>query len=138
MNEAFAYALIHDDSIDTPVCTSDVFLRKFIVTPEKEVVSTPYSQVLSWASKSQLAVLDELSKYLDLSGEDRVSYAYDEFRKATDADAQTGNPRAVHMIRFIRMAKSVILAHILQTGSDDMIKGKYSALIQAESANPLR
>ena len=28
MDEAFAYSLIHDTSIDVPVCTSDIYLRQ--------------------------------------------------------------------------------------------------------------
>ena len=46
MNEAFAYALIHDVSIDTPVCTSDVFLRRFVKTPDDVVFAIPYHDVL--------------------------------------------------------------------------------------------
>ena len=61
MNEAFAYALIHDVSIDTPTCTSDVFLRRFVKMPDSAVFATPYSNVLPWAAPAQRAALEGLS-----------------------------------------------------------------------------
>jgi len=138
MNEAFAYALIHDDSIDTPVCTSDVFLRKFITTKDEDVVVTPYAQVQAWAAPAQLAALTALSKYLDLTGEDRLAKAYHEFRNFTDGNPETTDPRAVHVIRFVRLAKSVVLAHTLQGSSNETVKARFAKLLKAESGNPLR
>ena len=48
MDEAFAYTLIHDDSIDTPVCTSDVFLRRFV--PDAGIQLCPYLRGLELES----------------------------------------------------------------------------------------
>jgi hypothetical protein len=134
MDEAYAYTLIHDESIDTPVCTSDVFLRRFVKTPEAPIFETPYSQMLGWARPSQAAALEGLSAYLKLSGEDRLHGIYARFR---DADIMSEKPFDVHAIRFVRLAKSVVLAHQLQAGSDQTLKTRYAALIRAESANPL-
>ncbi len=138
MNEAFAYSLIHDDSIDTPVCTSDVFLRHYITTKDLDVVQTPYAEIQSWASPAQLAALTALSKSVDLRGEDRLAVAYQEFRRDMEKNADTSSTRAVHMIRFVRLGKSVVLGHMLQTGTDEALKRQYAALLAAESANPLR
>lgn len=138
MNEAFAYALIQDNSIDTPVCTSDVFLRRFVTTKDEDIVLTPYSQVESWAAPAQLASLTALTKYLDLSGEDRISAAYREFSRFMRRNPETSDPRAVHIIRFVRLAKSVVLAHTLRSGLDETLKRRFESLLKAESANPLR
>jgi hypothetical protein len=135
MNEAFAYSLIHDDSIDTPVCTSDVFLRRFITTPDNEIMSTPLSKVRQWASPSQLAALDALGAYLKLQDEDALTLAYDEFMHMNqDSD----DPRNVHTIRFVRLGKSIVLGHMLMAGDDKMLKDRYQALLKLESTNPIR
>src|SRR5207247_1653971 len=55
MDEAFAYSLIHDISIDVPVCTSDVFLQKFVPADDAELFRTGYSQVRIWATPAQVA-----------------------------------------------------------------------------------
>ena len=75
-DEAFCYALIHDDSIDVPVCTSDVFLRRYAPLDNREVFQTPYASVRSWASLPQRAALDALSDRLRLGGNNRLTTAY--------------------------------------------------------------
>jgi len=135
MNEAFAYTLIHDDSIDTPVCTSDVFLRRFVKTLDAEIMATPFSQIQSWASPAQLEALNALSKSIDLTGDDRVQRAYDNFRHI---DAGSMELHDVRLYRFVRLAKSVVLAHSLRTSADESLKAQFAALTLAESGNPLR
>jgi hypothetical protein len=76
MDEAYAYTLSHDASIDVPVCTSDVFLRRVVVSEDSEVFRTPYSAARSWATPAQGAALDELSQTLKLTGENRLGAAY--------------------------------------------------------------
>lgn len=76
MDEAFCYALSHDDSIDIPVCTSDVFLRRFEPDANTSLFSRPYSTVLGWASPAQRGALMELSSLLGISGDDRASRVY--------------------------------------------------------------
>jgi hypothetical protein len=138
MNEAFAYALIHDDSIDTPVCTSDVFLRRFVDMKDQDVLATPFPQVQSWAAPAQLAALNALSNAVDLTGDDRLSRAYDEFLRFMRRNPETSDLRHVHIIRLVRLAKSIVLAHALQASSDEALKARFAALIKAESVNPLR
>ena len=135
MNEAFAYALIHDDSIDTPVCTSDVFLRRFVKTPDPEIMGTPFSEVEKWATRAQLAALDWLSDSIQLKGEDRIQQAYNTFLKIDQGSDALND---VHLIRFVRLAKSIVLAHTLASSRDETLKTRFSELLQAESGNPLR
>ena len=135
MDEAFAYALIHDESIDTPVCTSDVFLRRFVKMPDGPIFQTPYTQARSWASLAQRAALEALSQRLHLTGEDRLDAAY---RHLTRIQADSENPGDVFDIRFVRLAKSVVLAHQLEASTvDPALKARYLALRRAEAANPI-
>ncbi len=135
MNEAFAYTLIHDDSIDTPVCTSDIFLRRFVKTPEADVFQVPFSQVCRWAGRAQLAALRGLSDALKLSGEGRAASAYRRFQK-TGIDSD--DLQDVRRLRFVRLVKSVVLAHTLEASSDEALKRRFAALLALEAGNPLR
>lgn len=80
MNEAFYYALMTEPSIDVPVCTSDVFLRRFVPVSDDDIANTPYSEVLQSASLAQRAALEGLSKALGASGEDRLKTALADVR----------------------------------------------------------
>ena len=75
--EAFCYALIHDQSADTPVCTSDVFLRRSTRLPDETIYATPYHAVWQAGTAAQRAVLDALSGQLGLAGEKRAIDAFD-------------------------------------------------------------
>jgi hypothetical protein len=76
-HEAFCYALLHDDSIDTPVCTSMIYLRRFVDMDDSTIFSTAYHTLLETATPAQRAALDGLSVKLGLSGEQRLLAAYD-------------------------------------------------------------
>lgn len=76
MNEAYCYTLIHDDSIDVPVCTSDIFLRRFNSVSDAALFKTPYSEVLSHATEAQRAALEGLSSRLGVTGEARLEEVY--------------------------------------------------------------
>jgi hypothetical protein len=72
--------LINSDTIDIPVCTSDVLLRQFSKTKDakvKEVVTagTRFDELLKLASPERRAVLEGLSKQLELKGDDRSAAA---------------------------------------------------------------
>ncbi len=71
-DEAFCYTLAEDKSIDVPVATSDIFLRRFV---SRNNSSTRYSHVLNRASSGQKYALEKLSKELGLSGENRLAQA---------------------------------------------------------------
>ncbi len=133
MNEAYIYTLIHDVSIDTPVCTSDVFVRRFVVKKDEEIFDNPYSKVLSWASTAQKAGLEQLSQALHLDGETRLRTAFDKFLK-TNFDSEEVSD--AQMIRYVRLAKSIVLAHFLNDGNDGNLKRRYASLTRSEGANP--
>jgi hypothetical protein len=61
MDEAFAYANITEPSIDVPVATSDVFLRRFVRMADREVEETPYAKVLASASPARWTASQKLS-----------------------------------------------------------------------------
>jgi hypothetical protein len=86
MDEAHLYALISEPSIDVPICTSDVFLRRFANIADDEVAKTPFSQVWKMASPGQRAALDALSKAVDATGDDRLQTAL------ADVRARSANP----------------------------------------------
>lgn len=77
LHEAFCYALIHDRSADTPVCTSDVFLRTRAFLPDATIYGTPYPEVWQSATAAQRAVLDALSEQLGLDGDARAIAVFD-------------------------------------------------------------
>lgn len=81
MNEAFYYTLAHDESIDVPVCTSDVFLRRYETIELKQLGAIPYAEVLRQASPGQKAALDALSQQLGLSGDDRLAKVIEQLSK---------------------------------------------------------
>ncbi len=137
MDEAYAYALIHDISIDTPTCTSDIFLRRFVPTPDRAVFATPFSDALRWADPAQRAALTSLSQGLRLDGEDRLASAYAALDRINDDGGDEDDSHDADVIRFARVAKSVILAHTLQTSGATVLKARYAALIRAEARNPL-
>lgn len=77
LSEAHAYTIIHSDTVDIPVKTSDRFLRQFsrmsgsgLTTPD-----IGYEQLHALAGPSDRAVLDGLSGALRLAGPDRVAAA---------------------------------------------------------------
>ena len=77
LHEAFCYTLIHDRSADTPVCTSDVFLRARVSMPDSAIYGTPYREVQRAATPAQRAVLEALSQQLGLEGEARALAVFD-------------------------------------------------------------
>lgn len=138
MDEAFAYTLIHDDSIDTPVCTSDVFLRRFVPAPDFGFVKTPWSALAAWATPAQRAALSALAADLHLSGESRLQNAYVLF-EGIKVDAE--DLPSVHVLRLMRLANSVVLAHRLLSSDapgDQPLKARYQLLKAAEAGSCLR
>ena len=64
MDEAFCYTLANDRSIDTPVCASDIFLRRFAPLSPKALASVPFGSIRAWATPAQRCALDSLAKSL--------------------------------------------------------------------------
>ena len=134
MHEAFAWTLIHDDSIDTPVCTSDAFLRRFVAMPDSEIAATSYAAVESWATPGQRAALTALSERLSLTGDDRLRGAFD---RVTRIKPNSPVMSDVRLIRFVTLSRTIVRAHALGASTDDTLKRRYADLLAAESRNPL-
>lgn len=77
LHEAFCYALGHDESFDTPTCTSDAFLDRFAGIADEDIFSTPYADVHQAGTAAQRAALDLLSSRLGAEGEQRALAVYD-------------------------------------------------------------
>jgi hypothetical protein len=215
MDEAYCYTLVHDESIDVPVCTSDVFLRRMVESKDLEVFQTPYSSVQAWAGPAQRAALDALSERLHLGGENRLSVGYKQAFSAFGSDGKAdwrdayqqshrrfetlrkerkrelirrfpelalsdssaapkvreeaiaqltreveagkwkdlleavnamdkaqrdGEAREIaqsKVLRFIRLAKSVVLAHRLEQSGQEEVIARYKRLVKAEGGTPL-
>jgi hypothetical protein len=133
MNEAFAWSLVHDDSIDTPVCTSDTFLRRFVTTPDGEVFATSFKTLESWAAPAQRAALDGLADALRLGGDDRLRVAFEKFGRMRPDSMLIDD---VRLIRFVSLARSIALAHVLGLSGDEATKRRFAELLVAESRNP--
>lgn len=134
MHEAFAWTLIYDDSIDTPVCTSDAFLRRFVQTPDAEIAATSYATVEAWATPGQRAALTALSERLSLAGDDRLRGAFD---RVTRIKPNSPVLSDVRLIRFVNLSRTIVRAHALSVSGDDTLKRRYADLLTAESRNPL-
>jgi hypothetical protein len=207
MDEAYAYTLAHDASIDVPVCTTDIFLRRFVTTANEEIFQTGYSQVRAWATPAQRAALEELSRPLKLTGDSRLAQGYrmmtagtapgggpalqearrrfmtareearrpllerwpelgqrrgagravvraeavvelerraaegrlDELKTAEDALKQARDQafqaslEEARVLRFVRLAKSVVLAHRLRESGDATVREQFERLVAAEA-----
>ncbi|WP_434046490.1 MULTISPECIES: hypothetical protein [Sorangium] len=137
MNEAYAYALLHQATSDVPVATSDVFLRRFVNKPDHETMATPFARILSWATPAERAALEGLSDALGLRGEHRLRVAYDlEFGPGAGR-RDVEDVTSAHRLRFIRLAKSVVLARTLRQSGDRARIERFERLRAAEARNPL-
>ena len=214
MDEAYCYTLANDRSIDAPVCTSDIFLRRFVLTKPETIFATPYHSVRSWATPAQRYALDALAKSLRREqGENRLQRAYRDLNEGernpkidaptrrerkrtlnslraeaqrsllarwpdlrdqdlpdfaqarkqaiaylkqnagsakwkalleaddallqTDADNEAQEIVDAHLLRFVWLSKSVILAHRLRQSGAPALKARFAKLLEAESRSLL-
>jgi hypothetical protein len=89
LSEAHAYTMIHSETVDIPVKTSDRFLRQYsrLSGSGLTTASIPYDQLRALAGPSDRAVLDGLSDALKLSGPNRLATAR---RRADELAQQSG------------------------------------------------
>lgn len=139
MDEAYAFAVLNQQSEDVPVSTSDVFLRRFVEKPDVETMLTPWSDVTSWARPAERAALEGLSRELGIRGEARLAKAYDLHFGARHRFRRAFESGTVHAkrLRLIRLAKSVVLAHELERSGDAATRARFRRLRRAEADNPL-
>ena len=135
MNEAFCWSLVNDDSIDTPVCTSDVFLKKAAQMSDVDVFHTSYNEVIKWASPSQRAALIGLSDKLGLEGDERLSGAFDKYGKIGPDEER---PMPILGYRFVSLVRSVVLGHMMKSNPDRAMRNRYDELTKDEASNPFQ
>ena len=135
MNEAFCWSMVHDDSIDTPVCTSDEFLRTVVKLPDTTVFAHPFSTILGWASPAQKAAMEGLSTLLKLKGDDRLVGAYKKYSGIEEDDESV---EIVRGFRLLRLAKSVVLGHAMASNPSPALRRRYETLLKDEAANPFK
>lgn len=135
MDEAFAWALINDESIDTPVRTSDTFLRRFAPLSDNEIAATPFASLESWATPAERAALTGLSSALQLTGDDRLRAAFTRFANLRPNSQVLPD---VKLIRFINLTRSVAEAHSLNSSGDASLKRRLAEIQQAEHRNPFK
>jgi hypothetical protein len=135
MNEAFCWSLVNDDSIDTPVCTSDVFLKTAAQLSDAEVFRTTFSDALKWSSSAQRAALIGLSEKLGLEGEDRLSFAFEKYGKI---GADEEKPKPILGYRFVSLARNVVLGHAMRSNPDRVKRDRFDELIKEEGSNPFQ
>ena len=87
--EAHGYTIIHSDTIDIPVKTSDELLRKFSKTEDKKIdgLLTPeskYDDLLATAGPIDTAVLNQLCERLKIEGDNRAKAARDRTKEDED------------------------------------------------------
>lgn len=128
MDEAFAYTLANDRSIDTPMATSDAYVRRFTETSDQEIFQTPYSQIVSYATPAQRMALGSLSGQLRLSGNDRPARAFaavnQRVRDEDEDETEEDEEQTARWIRFVRLCKTIVLEHqILADGPSDVRVG---------------
>ena len=109
MDEAFCYTLVHDESVDVPVCTSDVMLRHEVPFKIEELKLTPYSDLRRWASKPQKAALDGLSVRLKLNSEERYSLALEMINPRPDRAAERNYNQLADEFKQLRNARRTFL-----------------------------
>lgn len=100
MDEAFAWTQINEESIDVPVATSDVFLRRFVPwTEDKELTEVSWAEILKSATPAQRAALEGLSEKLGetAQGDDRVKVAYEHFQKLLDRDLRPSSSTGIRL-----------------------------------------
>jgi hypothetical protein len=135
MDEAFAWSLINDDSIDTPVCTSDTFLRRFAPVTDDEVSMTSYESLSSWATPAERGALEGLSDKLRLSGDDRLRSAFDRFSRTKPGSQALPD---VRLLRFLNLSRSIVAAHNVNASNNEVVKKRLGEIRKAEHRNPFR
>ena len=108
--EAHAYVLLHSDTIDIPVTTSDAFLRQFSKDSGASLIAveSPYSELLEHATRLQAIALEGLSKELGLTTQGRATESVhladmlDAQRKTAEAETRKRNDERGNLARDIR------------------------------------
>lgn len=100
MDEAFAWTQINEESIDVPVVTSDVFLRRFVpMAKDEDITEVSWADVQKFASPAQRAALEGLSEKLGptAQGDDRIKVAFGHFQKLVERDLRPSSSGGIRL-----------------------------------------
>ncbi|XXT23929.1 hypothetical protein WME94_20545 [Sorangium sp. So ce429] len=100
-------------------------------------MASPYASILSWATPAERAALAGLSDALGLRGEHRLRATYDLELGPGAGPQDVEDVASAHRLRFIRLAKSVVLARALRQSGDRAWIEPFERLRAAEARNPL-
>ena len=144
--EAHAYTVLNADTIDLPLTSSSEFLSvesnfKDDDHPELLPKDAPYDTIHELATPAERAVLDGLSKQLDLTGSDRIAAAQRESR-ATRRGRSRGRDQSPRR-RAARLRDTIAddlkerwpeLANVLNPGAVELVTTRSKEFVEAVEA----
>jgi hypothetical protein len=140
-NEAHAYVIINSPTIDLPVKTSDIFLRRYSVMDDDAAdalsFASDYSEVVKSANVIDRAILDGLSVALKMTGESRMRTIKEEWRKLHERRKEL--EKKVVALRKDRDEQRKTLAKVLITHWPELSNPFHPLLRQlmADAADPI-
>ncbi len=148
--EAHAYTVIHADTIDLPLTTSNEFLSEESQFRDAEhpgllPKETPYEKIYELATPAERAVLEGLSKQLELSGNDRVAVAQREARAARRGRFRSRGPGPSPRRRASQLRGTIAgdlkerwpeLGNVLNPGSIELLTKRGKEFIEAVEGHP--
>lgn len=146
--EAHAYTVLNADTIDLPLTSSSEFLSvesRFKDSDHPDLLprDVPYDTVHELATTAERAVLDGLSKQLELAGTDRIATAQRESR--TTRRGRFRGPGQSPRRRAARLRDTIAddlkerwpeLANVLNPGSIELLTTHSQEFVEAVEANP--
>ena len=146
--EAHAYTVLNADTIDLPLTTSSEFLSvesKFQDDEHPKLLpkDAPYDTIHELATPAERAVLDGLSKQLDLAGNNRIAAAQRESRPTRRGRSRGGEPSARR--RAARLRDTIAddlkdrwpeLANVLNPGAVELVTTRSKEFVEAVEAHP--
>jgi hypothetical protein len=146
--EAHAYTVLNADTIDLPLTSSSEFLNveskfKDVDHPDLLPKDAPYDTIHELSTPAERAVLDGLSKQLDLTGNDRIAAAQREFR-ASRRNRQRG-PGQSPRRRAARLRGTIAddlkerwpdLANVLNPGAVELVTSRSKEFVEAVEGHP--
>ena len=146
--EAHAYTVLNADTIDLPLTSSSEFLSveshfKDSDHPELLPKDAPYDTIHELATSAERAILDGLSKQLELTGADRIAAAQRETRAIRRGrfrgPGQSPRRRAARLRDTIAddlKERWPELANVLNPGAIELVTTRSKEFVEAVEANP--
>ena len=146
--EAHAYTVLNADTIDLPLTTSSEFLRvesEFQDEDHPKLLpkDAPYATIIELATPAERAVLDGLSKQLELTGEGRVAAAQRESRpsrrgrtRSREQSPRRSTARLRETIAEDLKERWPELANVLNPGAVELVTSRGKEFVEAVEGHP--